>query len=97
MALDDPKLVAAPGFDPVGEDHIRHFIDLGDPNLRNPPIGSQRLGRLAADQVDFRFPVRHAVQERAGPVEDVGVEGTAQAAVGGHHHDDDPLLLAARD
>ena len=51
MALGDPKLVAAPGLDPVGEDHIRHFVDLGDPNFGNAAIRRQRLGRLAADQV----------------------------------------------
>src|SRR6202521_1766594 len=48
---DATELAAAAGFHPVRQDHFRHLVDLRDPDFGYATVGSQRLGRLAPDQV----------------------------------------------
>src|SRR2546428_12684508 len=36
---------------PVGQDHVRHLVDLGNTDFRDATVGGQGLRRFAADQV----------------------------------------------
>src|SRR5438552_18913943 len=65
---DGPELSPASRLDPVGQHHVGHLVDLRDPYFRNPPVGGQGLGGLAADQVGtMAVDLQADVQLRQGP------------------------------